>query len=182
MRYRTDMSSVSRTTPPLTVGSMLRSAWIELIENVFDSLLDAGFDDLRPVHRPILRDLLTSNLRPSEFAARLGLSKQAANDLVREFEAKGYITLEPDPDDGRAKRIVATDRGWRASETAQEASNAVGRRWAELVGDERYAVFEEALSEIVAANRNSERTRDSPDHPDRPAPRTRPASRPARAS
>jgi DNA-binding MarR family transcriptional regulator len=120
---------------------------------VFEDLLAAGFDDLRPVHRPILRDVLTSNLRPSELGARLGLSKQAANDLVREFETKGYITLESDPDDGRAKRIVATQRGRQASETAQASSNAVGHRWAELVGKDRYAVFEEVLSEIVAARR-----------------------------
>jgi DNA-binding MarR family transcriptional regulator len=146
------MSSHTRTAPPLTIGSMLRSAWTELIDEVFEKLLSAGFGDLRPVHRPILRDLLTSNLRPSELGARLGLSKQTANDLVREFEAKGYITLERDPDDGRAKRIVATDRGWQASETAQEASQAVGQRWAELVGEERYAVFEEVLHEIVAAH------------------------------
>jgi DNA-binding MarR family transcriptional regulator len=165
------MSSVSRTTPRLTVGSMLRSAWTELIDEVFEKLLAAGFDDLRAVHRPILRDLLTSNLRPSELAARLGLSKQAANDLVREFEAKGYITLEPDPDDGRAKRIVATHRGWRASETAQEASNAVGDRWAELVGEERYAVFEEVLRAIVAANGAPSRTIGPPDHLDPPTTR-----------
>ena len=152
MLYRTGMSSVTRTTPPLTVGSMLRSAWTELIDEVFEKLHADGFDDLRPVHRPILRDMRTSNLRPSELGARLGLSKQAANDLVREFEANGYISLEPDPDDGRAKRIVATDRGRQASKTAQESSNAVGRRWAELVGEERYAEFEEVLRAIVAAN------------------------------
>ncbi len=62
---------------------------------------------------PILRDMLVSNLRPSELGARLGLSKQAVNDLVRELESKEYIALEPDPDDGRAKRIVATERGWQ---------------------------------------------------------------------
>ncbi len=151
MVYRTVMSSSARTTPDLTVGSMLRSAWTELIEEVFDQLVAAGYDDLRPVHRSILRDVLVSNLRPSELGARLGLSKQAANDLVREFEIKGYITLESDPDDGRAKRIVATERGWQASDTAQASSTAVGRRWAELVGEERYAVFEEVLRAIVAA-------------------------------
>jgi DNA-binding MarR family transcriptional regulator len=145
------MSSTAQTAPPLAVGSTLRSAWTELIDEVFEDLLAAGFDDLRPVHRPILRDVLISDLRPSELGARLGLSKQAANDLVREFETKGYITLESDPDDGRAKRIVATQRGLQASETAQASSNAVGRRWAELVGTDRYAVFEEVLSEIVAA-------------------------------
>ena len=30
-------------------------------------------------------------------------------------------------------------------------SDAVGRRWAEHVGEERYAVFEEVLQEIVTA-------------------------------
>ena len=145
------MSNTTPTSPPLTIGSALRWAWTELIDEVLEKLVAAGFDDLRPVHRPILRDVLTSNLRPSELGVRLGLSKQAANDLVREFEGKGYITLEPDPDDGRAKRIIATERGWQASDTAQAASTAVGQRWAELVGEERYAVFEDVLSEIVAA-------------------------------
>jgi DNA-binding MarR family transcriptional regulator len=144
------MSSTDQTPPPLTVGSMLRSAWTELIDEVFEKLHAAGFTDLRPVHRSILRELLVSNLRPSELAARLGLSKQAANDLVREFEAKGYVRLAPDPEDGRAKRIVATERGRRAGQTAQASSDAVGRRWAELVGAERYAVFEDVLREIVA--------------------------------
>jgi DNA-binding MarR family transcriptional regulator len=148
------MSSPDRTPLPLAVGSMLRSAWTELIEEEFERLRVAGFDDLRPVHRPILRDVLMSNLRPSELATRLGLSKQAANDLVRELEGKGYITLEPDATDGRAKRIVATDRGRRASELAQSSSDAVGRRWAERVGDERYAMFEAVLREIVAAPRS----------------------------
>jgi DNA-binding MarR family transcriptional regulator len=130
---------------------MLRSAWTQVVDEVFEELAGAGYDDLRPVHRPILRDMLGLKLRPTELSARLGISKQAANDLVREFEAKGYIALEPDPHDGRAKCIVATERGRQAFETAQRASRTVGRRWAEKVGADRYAVFEEVLSEIVTA-------------------------------
>jgi hypothetical protein len=42
--------------------------------------------------------------------------------------------------------------GFTASELAHEASQAVAQRWAELVGEERYAVFQEVLREIVAAN------------------------------
>jgi DNA-binding MarR family transcriptional regulator len=161
---------------------MLRAAWTDLVDEVFEKLVAAGYDDLRPIHRSILRDILVSNLRPSELGARLGLSKQAANDLVREFEANGYIRLEPDPDDGRAKRIVATERGWQAGETAQEGSHAVGHRWAELVGEKRYAVFEEVLREIVAAQAIPERSLGSPDRRDEPGPHARPAFLSARAS
>lgn len=156
MLYRTSMSS-SRSTTPLTVGSMLRLAWTEVTDDNRDALAAAGFDDLRyDAHRMIIRDMLVSNLRPSQLGARLGLSKQAANDLVREYEAKGYITLEPDPDDGRAKRIVATERGRQAVEIAMQSSKTVGHRWATQVGEERYAVFEEVLREITTANSDRE--------------------------
>jgi DNA-binding MarR family transcriptional regulator len=154
---------------------MLRAAWTELADENFASLVAAGFDDLRRVHQPLMREILADNLRPSELAARHGLSKQAANDIVREFEANGYIRLEPDPDDGRAKRIVATQRGRQALETALNSSRAVGRRWAEHVGKERYAIFEEILSEIADASgargrdrRDSARAADGPTFRDRP--------------
>jgi DNA-binding MarR family transcriptional regulator len=114
-------------------------------------LAAAGYDDLRPVHRPIIRDLLLDGQRPTELAAHLGLSKQAINDILREFEANGYITLEPDPTDGRAKRIVVTDRGWKLATTASRLSRDVGRRWAAQVGEERYAAFEAVLREITTA-------------------------------
>lgn len=135
---------------PPSVGAQLRMAWRELIEEVFDGLAAAGYEDLRPVHQPILRDLLTAGQRPTELATRLGLSKQAVNDMLRELEDKGYIGLEADPEDGRAKRTVVTERGRHLANTATELSRTVGCRWEAQVGQERYAIFEEVLSEIVA--------------------------------
>lgn len=131
------------------VGSMLRTAWTEIIDEILAELIAAGFDDLRPIHRPILRDLLALNLRPSELATRMGVSKQAANDVVRELEGKGYITLEPDPADGRSKRIVSTARGRKAYETAFRAGQGVGARWAGLVGEEDFVTFVGVLRAIV---------------------------------
>jgi DNA-binding MarR family transcriptional regulator len=127
---------------------MLRIAWEQAMAEMMPALAAAGFDDLRPIHRPILRNLLRE-VRPTELAASLGLSKQAINDLVREFEAKGYITLEPDPDDGRAKLITVTERGQALANAAAEIGRAAGRRWDEQVGHDRYAVFEAVLREIT---------------------------------
>jgi DNA-binding MarR family transcriptional regulator len=124
-------------------------AWTELFDEIARELAAAGYDNLRPVHRPILRDLLTAGLRPTDLAVRLGLSKQAVNDLLRELEGMGYITLVPDPDDGRAKRTAATERGWQLGLEASRIATRVGERWAKQVGAERYAVFEEVLREIV---------------------------------
>lgn len=60
------------TTPSLPLGSTLRRAWTEVVDENFEELAAAGFDDLRPVHHSVLREILESNLRPSELAARLG--------------------------------------------------------------------------------------------------------------
>jgi DNA-binding MarR family transcriptional regulator len=144
------MSRSPRELPPPAVGALLRVAWERLHAELFAGLVAAGYDDLRAVHQPLLRYILTEGLRPGELAARLGLSKQSVNDLLREFEANGYVTLEPDPDDGRARRIQLTDRGWDLAWTAWELSRAVGQRWAEQVGDEHYAEFEAVLREITA--------------------------------
>lgn len=143
------MSSGRASKQAPEVGALLRMAWEELIDELFTKLAAAGFDDLRPVHRSIIRDILVEGLRPTELATRLGLSKQAVNDILRELEAKGYISLEPDPEDGRAKRIVVSDRGRRFTATAARLSRAVGRRWAAHVGERRFEVFESVLRDIA---------------------------------
>lgn len=140
------MSSDEIPTP--SIGGMLRRAWEQFIGEVWPALHAAGFDDLRVAHRPILRNILRE-ARPTEVAASLGLSKQAVNDILREFEAKGYITLVPDPDDGRAKRIKITERGRALASTIVEARQPIIRRWAEQVGEDRYAVFEAVLRELT---------------------------------
>lgn len=143
------MSSGRASREAPEVGALLRMAWEELIDELFTKLAAAGFDDLRPVHRSIIRDILVEGLRPTELATRLGLSKQAVNDILRELEAKGYISLGPDPEDGRAKRIVVSDRGRGFATTAARLSRAVGRRWATRVGERRFEVFESVLREIA---------------------------------
>lgn len=123
--------------------------WEEAILEVHDGLADAGFASIRPADRLVLRDVLTAGLRPTELAARLGVSKQAANDVLREFEAGGYITLVPDPDDGRAKRIQATARGTALVQTAARVSGDIAGRWAACVGEQRFAQFEDVLRELA---------------------------------
>jgi len=83
MMYHTNVSTAGRTPIPPQTGAMLRWAWDAWVEELMARVAAAGFDDLRAVHRPILRDLLFDGQRPGHLAARLGLSKQAVNDILR---------------------------------------------------------------------------------------------------
>lgn len=66
---------------------------------------------LRPSTAQVIPNLPPEGLRMSELAARLRLTLQRAGQLVAELEEVGYLERVPDPDDGRARRVVFTRRG-----------------------------------------------------------------------
>ena len=84
-------------------------------------LRENGFDDFEPAHFTVFRYPSPDGARPSELAARLGISKQSLNYLLRELERLGYLERLPDPDDLRGKRIFVTPRGRAAIEVIRAA-------------------------------------------------------------
>ena len=137
---------------PPQIGALLRMAWESLQIEVYANLRAAGFDDLREAHRPFLRNLPIDGMRPTDLAIRLGLSKQATNDLLRDLERTGYIRLDRDPSDGRARIIRFTDRGWRLFDAGFRFSREVGERWAKAIGQQEYDRFAATLRAIVDLN------------------------------
>lgn len=49
--------------------------------------------------------------RPSDLAAKLAVSKQAAQQVLKELKTKGIIDMQPDPHNGRQKRVILTEYG-----------------------------------------------------------------------
>ena len=131
------------------VGALLRMAWEALQSELYDELRAAGFDDLREVHRPMLRYPPIDGMRPTDLAGHVKLSKQATNDLIRDLERMGYIRLERDPADGRARIIRYTERGWRMYRAGADFSRDIGQRWAAKIGQRRYEQFHATLRAIV---------------------------------
>ncbi len=134
--------------PPL-IGARLRMAWEVVQRRMLEALRSAGFDDLDAPHLRLLQYPGPQGLRPSELAARLGMSKQAVNYMLGELEARGYLARRPDPDDARLRRIELTARGETVGRTMRAAVAEVEREWAERVGAERFAQLEETLRELA---------------------------------
>ena len=138
--------------PPPTIGALLRLAWGRFRRRLFDAVRAAGFDDLQPAHFTLFRYPTMAGLRPTQLAEDAGLSKQTVNDLLRQLEANGYLTLEPDPADRRARRIVLTPRGAAAMECSRAAAQAVAQEWAQAVGPERFAAVRQTLLDYITAD------------------------------
>ncbi|MEV6492484.1 helix-turn-helix domain-containing protein [Actinoplanes sp. NPDC051633] len=132
------------------IGALLRMAWEALQAELYVELRAAGFDDLREVHRPLLRYPPIDGMRPTDLAARLRLSKQATNDIIRDLERLGYLRLERDPTDGRARIIRYTERGWDLFHTGSGLSRDIGLRWAKQIGQRNYDQLQASLRAIIA--------------------------------
>ncbi|MGW5053064.1 MarR family winged helix-turn-helix transcriptional regulator [Actinokineospora sp. NPDC004072] len=67
-------------------------------------------DDLRPVHGMAFQALRGGGLTSTELADALGVTKQAAGQMVDELERKGYVRRAPHPAGGRRRLVVLTGR------------------------------------------------------------------------
>jgi DNA-binding MarR family transcriptional regulator len=140
------------------VGAMLRmvSQWVR--DEVYEGVVDAGYEDLNPSHIWAFRYPGTDGMRPSELAAELQITRQSVNGLMGDLERRGYVIREPDPTDGRARVIRLTAKGRGLEETAYEQARRAERRIAEMLGPRRFgqlcAVLE-ALTRDLSTGTNA---------------------------
>lgn len=59
-------------------------------------------------------------VRLTELASALGLDPSSVSRQVSAVERAGYVRREPDPSDGRATRLVLTEKGHAAATAVQE--------------------------------------------------------------
>ncbi|MFF4212288.1 MarR family winged helix-turn-helix transcriptional regulator [Streptomyces sp. NPDC001796] len=110
-----------------------------------DGVVARGFEGLRPAHGFAFARLAPDGATVTELAAHLGVTKQAASQLVEEIVRKGYAERRPHPGDARARLIVLTDRGWTCTRAAEEAAADAVRPWAELLGEREIGSLQRQL-------------------------------------
>src|SRR5438128_10827556 len=106
--------------PPL-IGALLRVPWDAVQRRMLERLHESGYSDFDAAYLNVFQYPGPQGARPSELAARLGISKQALNYLLGELERLGYIERRPDPDDLRSKRVALTRRGTSAIRVIRQA-------------------------------------------------------------
>jgi DNA-binding MarR family transcriptional regulator len=96
-------------------------ALIRGLKDLNASAIDAARLRLDPAGVHVLSRLaVLGPVRLTELAAALGLDPSSVSRQVTAVERAGYVRREPDPADGRATRLVLTDRGRQAADSVQE--------------------------------------------------------------
>lgn len=85
--------------------------------------------------------------RPSEIATRIGVTRQAIHQTINELIELGYLKLEPDPNDKRAKVIRYTEQGARLGMDALVALRNVEEELGRRLGVETVKGLRAALTQ-----------------------------------
>ena len=136
-----------------TLGRLLFWAEREVLERTLARLSSgaakgSSADELTLTQISLLQQLCLGSIRLTDLAKRLGLTKQAAGQIVDTLEAKGLLIREPDPADGRAKVIGYTDIGYTLVSHLIDATLEAEREVASEIGQADLKRLKSALGRI----------------------------------
>ncbi len=120
----------------------------ELVRRINDGVVARGFEGKSAYGFAFTR-IAAGGATVSELAAHLGVTKQAASQLVEELVRKGYVERRPHPGDARARLLVLTELGWATTRAAEEAAADVVREWCSVLGEAEVAQLRRHLLGIA---------------------------------
>lgn len=125
----------------------------QLVDGIQTGLAARGFTDIRPVHGFAFAALSGADKTTTGLAVSLGITKQAAAQLVEHLVDRGYLVRRPDPRDGRAQLLILTERGHACTAAAEQAAADVVDGWRGQVPATAFAAFTRVLDTIAEPGR-----------------------------
>lgn len=132
---------------------LLLSAASTLVERIHAGVEARGFSGLRPAHGFAFVRIAGEGATIVEIGEHLGVTKQAASQLVDELLRKGYVVSRPHPRDARAKLITLTELGAAVTRAADEASMEAAREWVAVLGEQRVRELIADLGRVARTGR-----------------------------
>ncbi len=105
---------------------------------------------VRVAHTTLLPHVDLEGTRLTDLAARLGVTKQAAGQLVDELVEMGMLERVPDPADARAKLVRFSKQGRAGLFEGLVVLKELERDVANVIGEGKMKTLHEALTAIVA--------------------------------
>ncbi|MCU1641166.1 MAG: hypothetical protein JWN03_1441 [Nocardia sp.] len=132
---------------------LLLAAAAQVTDAVNRGVVAAGFTDVRPAHGFAFVRMVPNGAAVGEIAEHLGVTKQAASQLVDELVKRGYAERNPHPHDARARLITLTERGWACTRAADAAAAQFTEHWARSLGPAAVVELRNMLAHVVTPGR-----------------------------
>ena len=124
------------------------SAWRDRLHREMVARGHSWYGDARGA---VAANLDVRGLSQTELVARMGVTKQAVQQLLDALEAEGVVRRSPDPEDRRGKRVDYTPRGLAAVRDANAIKRRMEKELSERLGGRAFDELRAALREVAAA-------------------------------
>jgi DNA-binding MarR family transcriptional regulator len=135
-------------TDQVVIPALLRAARGAYGHAVRTRIAAAGFDDL-PANGPfVVGGMANHDVSAGDLIRQLGVSKQAASQLIDTLVLRGYLERHVNPDDRRRMTIDLTDRGRAVAAVVQEGVESVDAELAQLLSPAELAGLRTGLEAL----------------------------------
>ncbi|MGA2665198.1 MAG: MarR family transcriptional regulator [Nitrososphaerales archaeon] len=142
--------------PQVVTPALLRAARSAYIDAIRKALADAGFEDL-PKNGPfVLGAMVNFGFPSAEVVRQLGVTKQAASQLIDVLVVRGYLERVPDPDDRRRVTLKPTERGRAAAVASRAGVETVDRELARRHPPAELVTFRACLATLAEVGAHDE--------------------------
>ncbi|MFH9735181.1 MarR family winged helix-turn-helix transcriptional regulator [Streptomyces sp. NPDC017260] len=133
----------------MALSAALLAAAGGLTQRIHEGVVARGFEGLRPAHGFAFARMVPDGATVTDLAAHLGMTKQAASQLVDELVCRGYAERRPHPADARARLVVLTESGRACTRAAEEAAAEAVRAWADVLGEGGVRALRDLLPRVA---------------------------------
>ena len=129
--------------------ALLRAARDTYRSAIRAALVEAGYDDVPRDGAYVIGGIARTGAPLSRLIKQMGVSKQAAGQLVDTLVARGYLDRSVDTEDRRRLTITLTERGQSAADVVRSAVEQVDAQLVRQVGPEYVAHTLATLASLV---------------------------------
>ena len=141
------MSELGHSSIETNLAQLFMRAFYWADEGLQNALKKQGWPSITRAQSLVFVNISEGVTRPSEIASRVGVTRQAIHQTINEMVELGYLTLQADPTDRRAKVVVYTEKGKDVGGATVSALQEIESSLSNRIGTERVVALREALAQ-----------------------------------
>lgn len=142
-----NLTKQDSTQDQAPLGRLLLEGFRWFDRSLTMSLAEAGLPALTAAQSLVFPNLDRGGTSISELSRRLGVTRQAAHQTVRELVKKGLLDIAVDPADARAQLVTLSDSGAKSVAVAIGMFDQIEKRLAGRIGDDELTALRSALEQ-----------------------------------
>ena len=142
----------------IVLPALLRAARPAYGNAIRNALRDAGFEDVPKNGAYVIGAISRAGAPLANIIKGLGVSKQAAGQLIDTLVLRGYLEREVNDEDRRRLTMTLTPRGRAAAAVARKASESVDAKLKKRAGEKAVAEARKVLFHLIAIANEGQQT------------------------